>query len=96
MLCQRLFSGCVGARGSGRDRGSKTSPPPALSCVTVLAPCTPLLLLSPWLCREEETKIKNFNRVLFGKWDIEVWYYSPFSGMPLTPWSRVPLEAGPF
>eukprot|EP00668_Euglena_longa_P002482 GGOE01002896.1.p1 GENE.GGOE01002896.1~~GGOE01002896.1.p1 ORF type:complete len:462 (-),score=127.91 GGOE01002896.1:125-1510(-) len=29
--------------------------------------------------REEETRVKNFDRLLFGPWVMEPWYYSPFS-----------------
>eukprot|EP00667_Euglena_gracilis_P011285 EG_transcript_11523 len=29
--------------------------------------------------REEETRVKNFDRLVFGRWAVEPWYYSPFA-----------------
>jgi histone acetyltransferase MYST1 len=28
--------------------------------------------------REEITKVKNINKIQFGKWEIDTWYFSPY------------------
>ena len=30
--------------------------------------------------REEATKVKNINSIVFGKYDIDTWYFSPYPG----------------